>query len=158
MWTTYPRLLRICPRWESNKTMTHPVNLGHNFIFYWILNFPDFSASPQLQSLLASTFCNNWLSHLVVIDGKVVINITYHLPLARSAPDRLCVHIFKPCGPGAPDVNNLPMVAAAAPGENRTNYDASYNQLHTLILGFRSRKSRQTSSNLNAKGWQIALL
>jgi len=34
----------------------------------WILNFPDFSASPQLQSLLASTFCNNWSSHLVVID------------------------------------------------------------------------------------------
>ena len=30
--------------------------------------------------------------------GKVVINITYHFPQARSALHRLCVHIFKPCG------------------------------------------------------------
>ena len=39
------------------------------FYFYWISNFLDFSALPQLQSLLASTFCSNWLIHLVVIDA-----------------------------------------------------------------------------------------
>jgi len=36
--------------------------------------------------------------------GKVVINITYHLPQARSARHRLCVHIFKPCGRRRPAV------------------------------------------------------
>ena len=42
---------------------------GPQFYFFnQILNVPDFPASPQLQSLLASTFCNNWLSHFVVID------------------------------------------------------------------------------------------
>ena len=112
-----------CARRRTHGTHMRPVNLDHNFIFYWILNVPDFSASPQLQSLLASTFCNNWLSHFgswsisVKVTfyntyesntnfsncsqsayGKVVINITYHLPQARSAPHRLYVHIFKPCG------------------------------------------------------------
>jgi len=61
-------IFAIHTRGARRWTHVRPVNLDHNFIFYWILNFPNFSASPQLQSLLASTFCNNWLSHLVVID------------------------------------------------------------------------------------------
>jgi len=75
-------MLSWYPRWsrQGRRRRTHlcPVNLDHVFIFFYlILNFHDFSASPQLQSLLASTFCNNWLSHLVVID--VILSFMYYI-------------------------------------------------------------------------------